>query len=171
MVEQQDRNTASGLNTKMDELIHALAPKKKEGKRVKLPKIKKAKLRQNYVLVIYIMDNFTINMDYVKIKNETIFLSKTNTYHLVTSKYVMNYKGIPTIIQPTWSLEPLCPSDHYTDTVNNNNGSNPQKALLTLLENANLKVKGGKTSGKVMLWIIIGVVVLLYLIAQLLGKA
>lgn len=170
MVEQeQEGRVEEGLNTKLDKLIEVLEPKKKS-KKFKLPKIKKAKLKQNYALVIYIMDNLSVEMEYLKIENEYIYIRKTNSYHLATSKYVMNYKGIPTIVQPVWDLEPFCPSKHYDDTVENNRGANPQKILITLMEQSNLKLKK-KVGGKAMIWIVIGIAVGLYFLTKLLGKA
>lgn len=165
MVEEQKQ----GLTTKMDRLLEVLEPKKKSRKRIKLPKLKKAKLKQNYALVIYIMDNLSMNMEYMKINNEYIYIRKTNSYHLATSKYVMNYKGIPTIVQPSWSLEPLCPSEHYQETIDKHKGASPQKVLITLMEQSNLKIRG-KVGGKAILWIIIGVVASLYMIGKLMGK-
>ncbi len=167
--QEQEGRVEVGLNKKLDKLIEVLEPKKKS-KRIKLPKLKKAKLKQNYALVIYIKDNLSIEMEYLKIENEYIYIRKTNSYHLATSKYIMNYKGIPTIVQPTWSLEPFCPSKNYDETIAANKGANPQKILITLMEQSSLKLKKKLGGGKGMIILVVGIVAVLYFISKLLGK-
>jgi len=175
MVMEQEEG---GVNTKLDKLIEVLEPKSKRTKKPKLPKLKKGKLLQNNALVCYMMDNHIAALEYVKIENDYIYLRKTNTYHLATAGNVMNLKIgnklIPFIIQPTWSLEGLTkltfdPVEHYNKTIEANKGSNPQKVLITLMEQANLKIKG-KMGGKTTLWVIIGIIIVLYMIMQLAGK-
>ncbi len=166
-----------GINTKLKKLIEVLEPKKKT-KKPKLPKLKKSKLIQNYALVLYIMDNHVADFEWIKIENDYIYIKRTNSFHLATAGYVMNLKlknkTVPLIIQPVWSLEPLTeetfdPVKHYEKTIISNKGANPQKVLITLMEQANLKIKG-KMGGKAMLWLGIIVIIILYFLMQLLGK-
>ena len=172
--QQQDLGKDLSMNEKFDKLLEVLEPKSKSRKKLKLPKLNKVKLKQNYVLVVYIKDNLSIDMKYLKIENEYIYIPETNTYHLATSEYVMNYKGIPTIIQPAWSLEPLVPSTfspkkHYKETEDANKGSNPQKVLIHLMELSNPKIKG-KGGSKLTIYVVVGVVAALYFLTTLLGK-
>lgn len=173
-MEEENRG---GVNTKLNRLIEVLEPKKKT-KIPKLPKIKKSKLIKNYALVCYLMDNHVANLEWVEIENDYIYIKKTNTFHLATSGSVMNLKLknkiVPFIIQPVWSLESLTektfdPVKHYDDTIKANKGANPQKVLITLLEQANLKLKG-KMGGKALLWIGIIAIVVIYMLMQLFGK-
>ena len=170
-MEQEQRG---GLNQKLDKLIEVLEPKGKKSKTPNLPKIKKTKLIQNYALVLYMMDNHVADFEWIKIENDYIYIRRTNSYHLATAGYVMNLKlknkTVPLIIQPAWSLEPLTeatfdPVKHYEKTIAANKGANPQKVLITLMEQANLKIKG-KMGGKTILWVVIGVIVVLYLLKR-----
>lgn len=175
---EMGKEEGGGINTRLDKLIEVLEPKKKRGKQPRLPKLKKSKLIQNYALVLYIMDNHVADFEWIKIENDYIYIRRTNTYHLATAGFVMNLKlknkSVPLIIQPVWSLEPLTeetfdPVKHFDKTIKANKGANPQKVLITLMEQANLKIKG-KMGGKAMLWIVIGIIVALYMVMQIFGK-
>ena len=173
-----EQGQGTGINTKLAELIEVLEPKSKKTKKPTLPKIKKSKLIQNYALVLYIMDNHVADFEWIKIQNDYIYIRRTNSFHLATAGYVMNLKlknkTVPLIIQPAWSLEALTeetfdPNKHYDKTIEANKGANPQKVLITLMEQANLKIKG-KMGSKAMIMVGVVVIVILYLLMNLFGK-
>lgn len=163
------------LNEKMDLLLQASMPKnkKKRNKQVLKPKFKKGlkkKLLKNELLVFYIKNNKSVTPSWLPVRNGLIFHPETEKYHQATSEYVMNYEGIPFIIQPEWSLIPFSPSQHLEITNNTKNNADGQQVIIRAIEQSQLKPPKKKMGGKsLLIFMVIGVVIL-YLLSQLLGK-
>ena len=147
---------------------------KSKGKKFKLPfgvmVGSKNKIKKNNVLVFSISSNGSIDIKFVPVINEMIYLPNHQLYHLASADYMLRYKKYPVIIQPEWSLIPFSPKDHLEKTEKNKEISLPQKVIINAVKLAQLKLKT-PLGGKAILWVIIGIVGILYLISKITGVA
>jgi hypothetical protein len=164
-----------GLITRMNKLEEFLEDfEKKNKKKFKLPrkltKISKMKLKQNYIVVIYIRTNGAIVINQYKIENDRIFIKDSGLWHKVTTESLLNYKGKPFIIQPEWSLTPFIPQEHRKKCEKEGNISTFQDIIIELSEAGNVKPKRGlPAGGKLILLGLIALVVVAYIISKMFG--
>jgi len=168
-----------GLVNKVDKLAEYIELQQKQESRKKSKKFKlpfgvrlgsKSKVRKNNVLVFSISSNGNVDIKFVPIINEMIYLPNHQLYHLASADYMLRYKKYPVIIQPEWSLIPFSPKDHLEKTEKNKEISLPQKVIINAVKLAQLKIKT-PLGGKAILWVVIGIVAILYLISKLMGAA
>jgi hypothetical protein len=141
-----------------------------ESEKVKGVKLRKSpsksKVKNNYIYVLYIQDNGEIKPMSVQVEEGTTAID--GIPRLATSEYRLTYKGKPAIIQPSWSVKPFSPVDHYEETVKEQMASQGYRLLLNRLEQGKLKAKK-KLSGAAIFFIIIALIVIGYLAMQGLG--
>ena len=116
--------------------------KTKKKKKFKFPfgkRVGNGKAKKGYVTVIKINDNLQLDFNVVKIEDQTIMQDKVP--RLATAQYVMYYKKNPVIILPSWSVEPLSPSKHLKESLED--GSN-KKGYAILLEKMQKEQLGAK---------------------------
>jgi len=153
---------------------------------VKLTKGAKKKIKQNYALVIYIRNNGYLDFNYAPIVNDLVFIKQSGLYHSATADYMLQHiskgKSYPVLIQPEWALTPVKKGDqvdyeqisfsskfHSEETIAQGTQAAKQKILIEIVKQSQI-VGGlkGKIPGKALLWIIIGVIVVLYLLNSVL---
>jgi len=143
---------------------------------------RKRKVKQNYALVFYIRTNGYIEIDYAPIVNDLVYSKYSGLYHAATADYIMRYKKFPVLIIPEWSVAPIkegdvvaneqfpfSPVDHANIVKALGTQASQQKVLIDIERKAQLKDKK-PIAGKTLLYIIIGVIVVLYLLNSFFNK-
>ena len=139
VIQKTVKETAKeGLTSKIDRLLenqNQLISQKKV-KRWKLPfsgKLSKLSLKKNYVTVMYIKDNKSVDFIKVPIDQETITLD--GLPRASSADYVLSYKGKPLIIQPSWSIAPFSPTENISDTEKAQLSAKARKLVFTKMKN------------------------------------
>jgi len=170
-----DGEKRTSLVSRMEQLEIYLAELDKKKKKKfklgrKLEKLSKVKLKQNYIIVLYLRTNGTILINQYKIEDEKIFIKESGLYHSVTTDSILNYNGKPFVIQPEWSLTPIIPREHALKTQEKGESALPQKVILELSEAGKIKKKSALPfSGKIALLILVAVVFIAYTLSKLFG--
>ena len=169
---------------------------KKKEKTFKLPnKIRmgaKRKIKQNYVFVLFIRTNGSIDIEWAPITNDLVYVRRTGIYYAASAEFIMRYKNFPAMILPEWNLlpikvakeqnivdskknsgnedveKPFSPQENYQEASDTGALSHPERVVLQAAKMAEMKppkAMGGKT----LLWVILGAIVILYLISQMFG--
>lgn len=145
-----------GLNTKLknvEEKLDSLL----DGKKIKKPKefklpfrarINKKKAQDNWITVMEINENRGVRFSKQRIVDETINVN--DVPRLATGEDVLNYKGKPIMIIPSWSVKPFSPSEDYRRSMTD--GSNTRGYSLLLA-----RMKMGAISNKKKLGLGMGV--------------
>jgi hypothetical protein len=112
MGEEEGRST--GLGEKMDKLLEKFGEEEekkinKKDKKFKMKKLSKAKLKKNFVVVIYVNTNLEMDIKTVQIENNAIYIKETETFYPLTSEYIIRHKGMPVIILHGDALTPVHP--------------------------------------------------------------
>lgn len=164
----------TGITSRLDELTKRLEEqehkeKKKEEKTLKIPKIGLGKLKKNYVLLVRLKTNQQMVMERVPIEDDMIYLRDNDTYHSATTDCVWRYKGLPVMILPEWSLQPINPTDLFEKSVTNKELVLPQRALIKAIELSQIKKKK-----KGNIWLIVGIIIaivaIVFVLSQVLKK-
>lgn len=145
-----------GIQEEMQEIKSLLQDQKKgvEEKKFKYPfgkKVSKAQRRKNYVTVILIQENGTIDFQKYQVEDQIILHEKIP--RLASSGHVMfDKKGNPVIILPNWSVEPFSPLEHYNKSlVNGQNTAGYKLLMIKMLKEA---VDGKKKVPGIIPWVI-----------------
>ena len=155
-----------GLNTKLknveDKLDAILGDTKvKKPKKFKLPfraRINKRKAKDNWITVVRINENKGVDFTKERIVDETIMVN--DVPRLATGEDVLNYKGKPLMIIPSWSVKPFSPSADYHRSMKD--GSNTAGYSLLL---ARMKMGAISNKKKLGLGMGIGALILVGVIA------
>lgn len=94
-------------NKKIEQLITPL-------KDVKSKKLSKNLQKKGYVNYIYIRENGEMEEKQLPIEEATTMIEKAP--RLGTPVHILHKKGVPTIIQPSWSCEPFSPALNFDQT-------------------------------------------------------
>lgn len=140
----EQKSKIDRIETKLDTI---LGDDKKKKKKFKLPfraRISKSKAKQNYVTVIKINENRNLDFDREKIIDQTIMVD--DVPRLASGEYIFNYKNKPVLIQPSWSVTPLSPSKHYSNSLLNGSNSAGYRLLMNRMQGEALKI-GKKIGG------------------------
>ncbi len=159
MGEKSIKKNLEEINKNLEEINPK--SKKKKPKEFKLPfkaRLNKKKIKDNWVTVIKINENKSLDFTREKIEAQTIMLE--GVPRIATVDYIGSYKGKPAMIQPSWSVLPLNLTKHFQDSLIN--GSN-KKGYALLLE----RMKAGilSTKKKMTMGMSIGAVIILAVIA------
>jgi len=95
------------LSEKLDSMIQAFEGMDKK-KKFSLPlgiKLQKGRIKNNYIVVMIIRTNGTVNFKMVQIEDNTVKIGEV--YHEVTAKYILRYKKYPMIVLPEWNITPI----------------------------------------------------------------
>lgn len=137
-------------------------------------KLSKKQMEKGYVVYLWIYPNGQLKIEKVNPKQQVAYNKSEETYHMSSAEYIMRYNKYPVAIQYVESVEPIKIRDIDPITLEEDaklygKGLNAERFFIRLMEevNANLIAKG-KKGGKLIIWVIIGVVVI-YLITQALG--
>ena len=154
------------LNEKIDMMTQAKASNIKK-KEFKLPFGMKGKLkklaRKNKVQVMYLRHNRIIEPTSAEIKEGMIIIGD-KIYDGSTDGVWLWRGNIPTMLIAEWDLKPITPERLLGQAIEDNSISHPQKIIIRAIELAEVMQSRGKTSGKMMIWIAIGMAVVGYVL-------
>lgn len=161
-MEENIKDKIDSLNSKMDEILNS----KSKIKGFKLPskaKISKSKVKKNWVTVCKINENKGVDFSREPIDNQTIVVD--GIPRLATGEDVLNYKGKPMLILPSWSVKPFSPTDNFKKTMED--GSNTKGYALLL---ARMKAGAIDLKKKMNMWLIVGLLavagIVLYMVLK-----
>lgn len=149
------------LNERLDNLEEKKKKKPKEFKLPRSAKISNKQVKDNYVTVLYINDNKEWAFRKVRIDEGTGMIE--GCPRVLTSEYMMTYKGKPSVIVPSWNSEPFSPASNYEEAVRLKMTSAGRRLLLNRLEMGQLKLKK-KISGALIFFGVIALIVIGYLL-------
>ena len=157
--EKQDDSKDKTLKDEIRDLNKKFAKfiEEHEVKEIKPDKVGKSQKKKGYVNFMLIRENGDITVHKVPVEEATTFYEKTP--RLASPEYILNWKGNPTIIQPSWSSQPFSPVENFKKTEKDKMLSVGWRLLANRAELGDIKPKG-KMSGWVIMMIIaiIGVV-------------
>ena len=114
-------------------------------------KVGKGQRRKNYVTVMILNENGTLDWKKYQIDEQTILHNLIP--RLATAGHVMfDKKGNPVIILPNWSVEPFSPLDHYEKSMTNGSNSKGYKILMARMQSE--RVEGKKQMAGWVKWAI-----------------
>ena len=154
------------LNEKIDLMTNAKASKVKK-KEFKLPFGMKGQLKKlakkNKVQVMYLRHNRIIEPLSAEIKEGMVIIG--NKIYDGSTDGVWLWRGnIPTMLIPEWDLKPITPERLLGQAIDDNSISHPQKIIIRAIELAKVLEARGKISGKMMIWIAIGMAIVGYVL-------
>lgn len=129
-----------------------------KAKKWKMPfsgKLSKFNLKRNYITVMYIKDNKSVDFLKVPIDQETITID--GLPRASSADYVLSYKGKPMMIQPSWSVAPFMPDKDISETEKLGLSSKARKLVFAKMKN-DIIVPPKK--GRMMMWVILIIAVL-----------
>jgi len=147
------------LNEKIDLIVGARAKDEKK-LNFKIPFSVKSKLKtiakKSKVQVMLLQNNRNIKTTIGEIKEGMLIVG--DKIHNGSSDFIWLWNGkIPTVLVPEWDLEPIMPSKLHQDAVENNRLIDPQTIMIRSIEYKESLMSGGKMSGKMIIWIILGI--------------
>ena len=154
---QENTEMLKKLNEHFENMV-----KSPEVKTIK-PKKLGSKGKKGYVNYIYIRENGV--MDMVKVPIEEGTTSYDGSPRLATPEHVLNWKNVPTIIQPSWSCKPFSPAVNMEETAKEKMLSVGYRLLTNRQELGEIKPKK-KVSGLVIFFIVIAIIVIGYLLLR-----
>lgn len=154
--EKTTKEEVRELNRKFDTLINSGAVKG-----IKPKKLGRSARKKGYVNYIYVRENGEIDTFKKPIEEGTSIIDEIP--RLATPEHVLNWKGHPTIIQPSWSSKPFSPVENMEKTAKENMLAMGWRLLANRAELGNVKPKK-KMSGTMIFFIIIALLVVGYLV-------
>lgn len=154
--EKKVDKTLEEMNQKIDLLLS-----QEDNKKVKHKKVGKSQQKKGYVNFIYLRENNVIEDAKIPIENLTTVYD--DVIRTATPEKVFNWKGTPTIIQPSWRRDPFSSKEDYEEAVKENMVAIKDRLLIARLESGDIKSKK-KMSGGMIFAIIAAVAVAGYLL-------
>jgi len=147
-----------GINEELSQIKEMLAEtrekdKVKKEKKFKLPfgkKVSKTQSRKNYVTIMKINENGSVDFIKEQINNQS--LTVDGIPRLATADYVLRWKNNPLLIIPSWSVEPYSPAEQYRQSLND--GSNTKGYAILMERMASEKISQKKQMGNMLKWIL-----------------
>jgi len=153
----------NAINEKFDEIIKL---DKKSGKKKKLfgfsvnTKLK-ALAKKNDILVILLKINRGIEALICEVKDG--YIKVKDNYHKCSTDFVFLWNGkFPCIILPEWDLQPIGTADYYKAAAEGRSSS-AAKTIISMIEKKEV-LNQKKLSGKLVIGIIIGAVIVFYIL-------
>lgn len=120
----------------------------KKIKPFKLPwnaRIGKMSLKKNWATVIKINENRGVSITKEPIESQSFMVDKVP--RLATAEYILNYKGRPLMIQPSWTVEPFSPSKSLLQSLADGSNKVGYQILLERMKAGALLAKKKFTMG------------------------
>lgn len=163
----------TGLKSQIDDLNDKLSmilgkeSKKIKKKSFKLPfgvkKELKKLAKKNKVQVLLLQENKNIKPTIGEIKEGMLFVG--DKIHDGSADIVWLWNGkFPTTIVKEWDLKPLTPTQLYEETLRDKSIAYPQTIMIRAMELKEVLQKGSKLSGKMLIWLLIGGVIVFYVL-------
>jgi hypothetical protein len=144
------------IKSKLEELDKQGKVKEKKFKYPWGRKVGKSQRRKNFVTIILINENGTIDYKKYQIIDQTIMHDLIP--RLATSGYVMfDKKGNPVIILPNWSVEPFSPMEHYQKSLINGSNTTGYRILMAKMQSEKIDAKKGMANW--VKWVIVFIIV------------
>lgn len=144
-----------GVKEELTEIKNLLKDNDKiKEKKFKYPfgkKVGKHQKKKNYITVVIIYENGTIDFKKYQIEDQT-FLHDEIPRLASAGHVIHDKKGNPVLILPNWSVEPFSPLNHYKDTLINGSNINGYRLLMNRMEKEKTDTK--KKIGGGLKWII-----------------
>lgn len=107
-------------------------------KKVRFPKLSRAKAKKGYILYFLLRNNNTLDVRKLPIVSGNVYLKDNETFSLAETDYIGMYKKTPFILQPEWSNEPITKEVLLRKIDENKSIIKPQKQIIHLMEDAAL---------------------------------
>jgi len=141
----------------------------KEVKKIKLPwkgRIGRFKVKRGWASIMYVHNNRSVEFLRAPIEDNTVRVG--DLYHTATPDDILIFRGKPMLLIPEWGIKPLQiwkASEHYKDTEEKGDLTQPQRHILSKLEHGIIKAKTKIAMGG---WIMLGVagLAVLYFFSQ-----
>jgi hypothetical protein len=160
--EENLKDKMNAIEEKLDVILNT-KPKKKSFKLPSKAKLSKSKVKANWVTVVKVNENKGVDFIREPIDNQTIVVD--GVPRLCTGEDVLNYKGKPLIILPSWSVKPFSPSENYSLSIKDGSNTNGYALLLARMKAGAIDLKK-----KMNMWLIVGLVavagVVLYMVLK-----
>ncbi len=117
--------------------------------------VSKRQMKKNWIQIIHLSDNKVMRIMKAQIDENIIMID--NIPHKVDASDVFLHKGKPTIIQPSWSIKPLSPTQNLQETKEAGNSTLGWEYIMNYLKKT--EIKSIKNMGT-MVWVIGGIVVI-----------
>jgi hypothetical protein len=156
-------NEEPNLKEKMnaiDEKLDTLLSTKDKKKIFKLPskaKLGKSKVNKNWVTVCKINENRAVDFSREPITDQTIVVD--GVPRLATGEDILNYKGKPMLILPSWNVKPFSPSENFEQSIRDKTNTQGMALLL-----ARMKAGAIDFKKKMNIWLIVGVMAVIGII-------
>ena len=112
-------------------------------------KVSRGQRRNNYVTVIILNENGTIDFKKYQINQQTIMHELIP--RLATAAHVMHdKKGNPVIILPAWSVDPLSPKQHFEKSLENGTNIKGFQIIMNIMKSEAVSAK--KSMGSLVKW-------------------
>lgn len=157
----ENKSRLDRIEDNQQEILDLIAGDKikiKKQKEFKLPwraRLNKKQGKANYVTVMKINENRQVNFIKEPIIEQTIMVD--DVPRLASGEYVLNYKGKPLLVQPSWSVVPFSPSEHYKDSLKDGSNIVGYRLILNRMKLEAIKI--GKKIGGWSIAIILGLIV------------
>lgn len=164
MEEENLKDKIDKLSEKMDEVIEK---DKKKSKGFKLPskaKLSKTKVKKNWVTIVKINENKAVDFSREPIEDETVMID--GVPRLATGEAVLNYKGKPLMIVPSWRVTPFSPTQDFKESLEDGSNTKGYALLLARMKKGILE----PVKKKIPIGIILVVVAIIGIIAYVVLK-
>lgn len=149
MVQEEGRSSSggaikdAGMNDKLNFLIDEIDSLKDSDKKGKEKKFNfnksKGKLKKNYVMVIYVHTNKHMEIKYLPIKDNAVFIKEKGVYHPILTDYIFWHKNYPTVVIHEDQTMPVHPDTLFGKaSINDIRG---QKVIFALCKEAQIKAE------------------------------
>jgi len=144
--------------------------KHKDKKFMKI-KLSRGQLKRSYVYTILLRRNGQIDTKKLEIQDGAVFLPDNKTFHQAEGTHIWNYKRIPVIIQPEWSVNPIYRDKLASETKSEGTNVDAQRFIIKKAEEVAIGMKPSRGRMSPAIWgIIAGAIVLIYIISMIAGK-
>jgi len=132
-----------GIQDELKE-IKELVKRQEEGKEKKFKypfgkKVGKAQRKKNFITVLKLNENGSCEFVKRQIKDQVFW--EEGIPRLAAAGYVMQDRGNPLVILPSWSVEPFSPVDNFKQSLINGSNSRGYQVLLANMEGEAIKNK------------------------------
>lgn len=169
-MEDKEPNLREKIDKIYERLGDEVGKKEKKEKKFKFKlgkgKLSKKNVKDGYVTVMYIDNNFNVQFMKKQIEMNTV---KIDNYHEATTEDILFFKNKPIIIVPEWNEKPFSARGNFQEAKINKTLTYGQKYILNRMKSDLIKPKN-KISGATIVWIIIALVGGYILYTQFLAK-
>ena len=135
----EEKSRFQRIEEKLDQLNEE---KEKKPKEFKLPfkgRVSVGKARKNYITIMKINENGFCEFEKQPIMDQTVLVD--GVPRLASGEHVIYWKKNPIIIQPSWTVEPYAPSEHYKSSLKDGSNSAGYRLLMNRMQLETIALK------------------------------